>query len=207
MTVSEENVLSILPLADEYQMAKLKQDCENWLLAQLEHLPGSSDASSIDLYMRYLTTAQKYRLEHLMDTAIEQVSALNMGELEACEHYKEIEQSTLVTILKRRVQALESANAKLNSISESWRRKHDDLEDCLKKMSREKLTIKRALDEVDGAWELKGSDARCIDPVHIYGPRNYSCDKCTRQVNTYIQAKIWYLLNRGSTSAGITWPK
>ena len=198
-------MLRILPLADEYQMAKLKQDCELWLLAQLDHLPVSAD--NTDFYLRYLTTAQRFCLDHLMERTIDLVSELSIDELERSAEYEGVEQATLISILKRRVETLEKSNIKLNSVAESWRRKHDDLEECLKKMSREKLSIKRTLDEVEGAWELKGSDARCIDPVHIYGPRNYSCDKCSRQVNTYIQSKVWYLLNRGSTSAGITWPQ
>ena len=80
-------------------------------------------------------------------------------------------------------------------------------EELLKRAGRDKLTIKCALDQVDGAWEMKGSDARCIDPVHIYGPRQYSCEKCTKQLHTYIQSKVGFLLNRGANWAGINWPE
>lgn len=157
--------------------------------------------------MRYLSMAQQYTLDQLLEKTVELVSVLAVNELENHPEYGNIERDTMVKILKKRVQNLERGNAKLAQSSDSWRKKAEELEDCLKKMSREKLTIKRTLDEISGSWEAKNSDARCIDPVHIYGPRHFDCEKCTKQIHTFIQAKANYLLNKGSTWSGITWPQ
>ncbi len=46
------------------------------------------------------------------------------------------------------------------------------------KLSREKLTVKRTLDDIEGAWEAKGSDARY---VYIY--------------NTYVYKRLYGLDN------------
>ena len=194
-------MLTILPLADEYQMYKLKQDCELWLMHQLSVLPSGEQQ------MAYLSIAEKYSLDRLLENTVTLVSDMTVEDLERNPDYENLEQDTVVRILKRRVQSLETGNRKLQQSTDSWRQKCEDLQDCLMKMSREKLVIKRYLDEVEGSWELKGSDARCIDPVHIYGPRNYACEKCSRQVHTYIQAKVWHLLNRGSTCSAINWPE
>ena len=151
--------------------------------------------------------AQKFNLERLLDSAVDLVSDLTVNDLESHPDYKDIERETMVKILRKRVTTLERDNAKVSQSSESWRKKAEELEDCLKKMSREKFTIKRTLDEVSSAWDAKNCDARCIDPVHIYGPRHFHCEKCTRQVHTYIQGKVCFLLNKGSTWSGITWPQ
>ena len=218
--------MHILPLADEYQMMKLKSDCETWLLHQLHTTnttspsspttttSSSSSPSSVPAQhgLKFVSLAQQYQLERLLEAAVELLAGDDaklraVEELERHPDYDAIETGTLVRILRRRVTVLEKQHGKLVKTNDTWRKKCEDLEDCLKKMSREKLTIKRALDEVEGAWELKGSDARCIDPVHIYGPRNFTCETCTKQMQTYMQGKIHFLLNRGSNWSGITWPQ
>ena len=199
--VTENNVMKILPLADEYQMQKLKLECENFLIFELANI------SEQENVVRYLVLAQKYNLDRLLEMTVDMTSQLPLGTLEGHEDYQLIEQETLLKIVTLRAKQLEIISDKHEQVSISWEKKCNETEDVLKKMSREKLTVKRLLDEVEIAWEIKGSDARCIDPVHIYGPRNYSCEKCTRQVETYIQSKIWYLLNRGSTYSGISWPQ
>ncbi len=183
-------------------MGKVKWDCESWLLSQLD-----SVATSSEQQMKYVTLAQQYRLGRLLDKSVEMVSDLAVKELETHSDYADLDQGTIVKILKHRVQALEKSDAKLKHSMDNWRKRCEELEDVLKKMGREKLTIKKALDEMESAWEAKGSDTRCIDPVHIYGPRHYKCEKCTQQVRTYIQSKVWYLLNKGSTWSGVAWPQ
>lgn len=209
----------VLPLADEYQMQKLKGDCESWLLHQLAvHTPklypdqlkqevAVTEETPIDQQLRYLTMAQRYNLPGLLDRAVDLASSIPVQELESHPEYDNIEQDTLLQILKTRMQTLEKNQTKLTQSVDHWRTKYEEAEDCLMRLGREKLTIKRSLDEAEAAWDLKSSDCRCIDPVHIYGPRNYSCEKCTRQMHTYIQSKIWFLLNRGATCSGITWPQ
>lgn len=195
-----ENVLAVLPLADEYQMTKLKSDCERWLLQQMDRSPPDDEC------IKFLALAEKHSLTNLQDRTIDLVSNMTLRDLETHPDFGQLSNGTMVRVLKTRVENLENFNVKLRSSNDTWRSKCEDVEDVLKKMGREKLTIKYTLDEIETAWETKKSDARCIDPVHIYGPRNYACEKCTRQVHTYLQAKVWYLLNRGSTSSGISWP-
>ena len=199
-------------------MQKLKSDCETWLLHQLasqEHTvqiePVKADEADQEVYrkqqLRYLGMAQRYNLPGLLDRSVDMVSSMSAKDLHEHPDFDTIEQDTLVKILTHRVYALEKNQSKLTQSVDHWRGKCEDAQDCLMRLGREKLTIKRSLDEAEAAWEVKSSDCRCIDPVHIYGPRNYNCEKCTRQVHTYIQSKIWYLLNRGVTCSGITWPQ
>lgn len=137
---------------------------------------------------------------------MELAAQMPVDEFENSVNCKDLNQETVSLVYRTRVAALEKSNAKLQQSNETWEKKCQEIEDSSKKLSRDKETIKRTLDEIEAAWETKGPEARCIDPVHIYGPRNYCCEKCTRQVNTYIQSKVWYLLNRGSTWSGIQWP-
>ena len=197
-------------------MGKIKSDCELWLLDQLRtrgsvttptENPEESRAKDIAMVLQYLDIAQKFNLAHLRDEAVQLISCLDVEELEARPEYEKLSSEIVVQILKYRVQRLEKTVGKSKRKIDFWRKQSEEMEDLVKRNSREKLSVKRVLDELDVAWDIKSPDTRCIDPVHIYCPRIYSCEQCTKQLQTFMKTKVNFLLNKDANCSGINWPQ
>ena len=123
--VTENNVMKILPLADEYQMQKLKLECENFLIFELANI------SEQENVVRYLVLAQKYNLDRLLEMTVDMTSQLPLGTLEGHEDYQLIEQETLLKIVTLRAKQLEIISDKHEQVSISWEKKCNETEDVL----------------------------------------------------------------------------
>ena len=63
-------------------MAKLKSDCENWLLCQLNSVPTHHQ------HMRYVAMGQQFGMERLLERAVELISDLAVDDLEQHPDYQ-----------------------------------------------------------------------------------------------------------------------
>ena len=92
--VSDDNVLQILPLADEYQMHKLKGDCDNCLLHQVERETKPAEG------VAYLNMAQTYNLKRLRESSIELCSKLPLNVLERVPGFNDLDPANQIEVLK-----------------------------------------------------------------------------------------------------------
>ena len=91
---SDENVHRILSLSEEYQMQKLKVDCETCLLGLVEHENWPKEG------VTYLTIAQKYNLIRLRDRSADLASKLELKDLEQMPEFNDLETSYQLAVFK-----------------------------------------------------------------------------------------------------------
>ena len=92
--VSDENVLRILPLAEEYQMHKLKVDCETCMLLHVERETRPKEG------VIYLIIAQTYNLIRLRDRSADLASKLQLDHLEQMPEFNDLDSTNQIALLK-----------------------------------------------------------------------------------------------------------
>ena len=98
--VDESNFLFLLSLADEYQMAQLKQRCENFLLWRQK-----SKCQSV----YFLVLAQRFGLESLRKHCIEMAKDMPLSKLKSHEMYQYICPEIGQELAERRLEHFESS--------------------------------------------------------------------------------------------------
>lgn len=93
-SISDSNVLNLLPLVEEYQITAVKKKCEEFLLTK---------AGSMEL----LVTAQAYGLQQMLHKCIDHVRTKSFTELQKDPHFKRLEPDNLIHVLQLRVLDLE----------------------------------------------------------------------------------------------------
>ncbi|XP_074640751.1 BTB and MATH domain-containing protein 36-like [Tubulanus polymorphus] len=103
--IDGNSVYKLLPLAREYQMFVLTENCEEYLLT----LPPS---------MEHLIIAEEYNLPKLLDKCISFASNVKLCDLESRTEFKQLEQTTMIELLRRKIQTLETKQKALKTIHE-----------------------------------------------------------------------------------------
>ena len=91
---SDDNVLRILSLSEEYQMQKQKFDCENCLLLQVNRETRQKEG------VTYLTIAQKYNLIRLRDRSADLASKWQLNDLEQIPEFNDLDPTYQLAVLK-----------------------------------------------------------------------------------------------------------
>ncbi len=93
--ISDENVLQILPLAQEYQIVKVTERCEEYLLSQ---------SSSIKNFL----LAQKYDLKKLYESNFAYLKRAPVARLKSQAEFKTLDQDVLIELLMEKCDKFES---------------------------------------------------------------------------------------------------
>ncbi|XP_064630329.1 BTB and MATH domain-containing protein 38-like [Lineus longissimus] len=103
--VDENCVYSLLPLAREYQMITVLEKCEAQLMTQ----PAN---------MEHLIIAEEYGLSKLLDRCISYAAQVSLNDLEQKTEYLKLEPNTIIELLRRKIQVLETKQQALKTIQE-----------------------------------------------------------------------------------------
>lgn len=103
---SDETADILLPLAHKYQITRLKEDCEAFLVAKF-------DDSTMDdgRRMSYFTLAQSCQLEKLKKQALNYFAGFKSDELESILGFSNIEPSNKLDMYFCRIRMLESKSS------------------------------------------------------------------------------------------------
>ncbi|CAH1773707.1 unnamed protein product [Owenia fusiformis] len=104
--ISESNVRFLLPLADEYQIKKITQRCEDFLLATTLTVEG-------------LLLAQQYKLKNLRKACINQLRKNTLSDLKTDKLYPQLKMETRIMILEERCTLLESTMLTIDDVCSS----------------------------------------------------------------------------------------
>ncbi|XP_013397337.1 kelch-like protein 12 [Lingula anatina] len=214
-TITDENVFYVLPLAEEYQILKLKLDCEQVLLSHVQ--PKTTTPQPMEQVMEYMLLAQEYHLAELLDRTAESTAGLTNEELTKRREYPRLSSETKGRIATSRVILLEHKTRGQEKEINIAKRQCRELEEKCKiteqeidRHIREKKVIQKYLHEIKDAWDNRGEEVRCgKDEVHTYCSRNYECKDCNLKVKAFVSSKTDQLLHRSLKELGrntIKWP-
>ncbi|XP_013397955.1 BTB and MATH domain-containing protein 38-like [Lingula anatina] len=158
--INEENVHFLLELAEEYQIEKIKQRCEVFLLS------GNTDLESLLL-------AQRYCLDKLYTKCIEGATRLTLEDLEKCDEFQQLEPRTLNTIYKSKINTMRDYASYIKE-------KEVAMEKECNKVSRERDRIQSKLQTVKMLWETPSK--RCYRHMGNTAMFDFSCRECNEKV-------------------------
>lgn len=162
--ISENNVSFLLKLSEEYEIDRIKQRCEEFLLNQ--------ERSIQSLYL-----AHKYGLKNLFKVCFEFAKTRTVEELENTPEYKLLDKDIIMQIYREKVDMMRSY---ANDLKQSERR----LEVTCDKLKAEKENMKRSLESIQNIWNTPSK--RCYK--HITEEKfNFSCADCNDKIRWEIR--------------------
>lgn len=108
--VNESNCYFLLALAQEYQMAKLTQKCEDYLLEAVTKKQGVR-------VLETLVVAQSYSLEKVLAECINKTQSLSLTEVKRHEMYKQIEPLSQRKMIELQMQKVEKEVERLRRLA------------------------------------------------------------------------------------------
>ena len=111
-SVNENNCYFLLDLAEEYQVSKLTQKCENFLSQAVDKEQG---AAILDT----LIVAQKYTLEKVIDVCVKKTRNLSLQEIKSHSKYDEIEPLTQRKMIELQMSKVEDEFAQMKRLAGS----------------------------------------------------------------------------------------
>lgn len=111
-SVNENNCYFLLDLAEEYQVSKLTQKCENFLSQAVDKEQG---AAILDT----LIVAQKYTLEKVIDGCVKKTRDLSLQEIKSHSKYDEIEPLTQRKMIELQMSKVEDEFAQMKRLAGS----------------------------------------------------------------------------------------
>ena len=99
----DHNVIQLLPLAQEYQIEKLTERCEDFLLSQ---------ASSVKNYI----LAQRYSLDKLLEANTQYLKKAPLSRLKSQPEFESLDQSVLQDILMEKCEKFEGIVESLREV-------------------------------------------------------------------------------------------
>jgi hypothetical protein len=159
LCVSDNNVKYLLELADEYQIERIKQRCEDFLLSQ-------------ERSMETLVLAQKFHLKHLYSRCVEYAKTRTMEDLESSPEIGNVDQDTLIKIYKAKIDMIRDYASEL--------KQHESTlaQDC-DQLLREKDNMKSVLQNVQKLWDTPTK--RCYRHM-TDASFDFSCRDCNEKV-------------------------
>ncbi|XP_069106637.1 BTB and MATH domain-containing protein 38-like [Argopecten irradians] len=163
--ISDENVRFLLDLAEEYQIDRIKQRCENFLITQQSSLEA-------------LHLAQKFRLRTLYKRCVEFSKTKSLSELERNPHFSKLSAETKVDVLKAKTEML-------NNYANSLAKQETTLSRKCDLLTMERDNMKASLQAIHGIWGVPNK--RCYKHV-TDKDFTFSCVDCNENVNREIRA-------------------
>ena len=108
--VNESNCYFLLALAEEYQMAKLTQKSEDYLLEAVKKKQGVH-------VLKTLVVAQSYSLEKLLAECISQTQSLSLKEVKRHKMYEQIEPLSQRKMIELQMQKVEKEVERLRGLA------------------------------------------------------------------------------------------
>lgn len=109
--VTDKNVEVVLLLAEEYEVHRLVEICEDFMTKDLEFTTASSpDPEKV---VRYLYLAEKFGLEALQKAAFETAATMHSDSLENVREFWELPPVTTTNVFIRRLKLLETSGKKI----------------------------------------------------------------------------------------------
>lgn len=162
--ISDINVRYLLELSEEYEIDRIKQRCEEFLLNQ--------ERSIQSLYL-----AHKYGLKSLFRACFEFAKTRTVDELENSPEYKLLDKDIVLQIYREKVNMMRSY---ANDLKQSENR----LEVTCDKLKIEKENMKRSLQSIQTIWTSQSK--RCFR--HITDENfNFSCSDCNDKIRWEIR--------------------
>ena len=102
----------ILPLADEFQVKRLLDKCEEFLIKDIENDASTSNPEKI---VRYMNICEKYGLENLQKATFETAAKTPSDMLENVREFWELPAVTTTSVFIRRLKLLEQSGKVVRS--------------------------------------------------------------------------------------------
>lgn len=155
----ETNVKFLLELSEEFQINRVKERCEQFLVNQERSLG-------------ILVLAEKYKLRSLYKRCMEYAKTKTLEELDSSPECKKLSQETLLQIYHDKIDMLRDYSKDLTQ------RDRKTKQDC-ETLRMEKENMKRSLQSIQKLWEAPSK--RCFR--HIADSAfNYSCPECNEKI-------------------------
>ncbi|XP_041376993.1 BTB and MATH domain-containing protein 38-like [Gigantopelta aegis] len=105
--ITKQNIDDVLPLADEYQVEQLKENCASFLERQLVQCCDKTKVNNTDL-IHYMMLADNFSLKQPLETCLDIAAFRRYSNLEKIEEFKQISDATKVSLLSRRLSLIET---------------------------------------------------------------------------------------------------
>lgn len=102
---SEDTVLNILPLAEEYQVQDVKDRCEAFIAKSIKMAKKKN--MDIDTFVEYVKFAEMFNLKTVLPLVPQQGAIYDLKSLEDADTERELSQEIRMEILKERCKTLE----------------------------------------------------------------------------------------------------
>ncbi|XP_062580286.1 BTB and MATH domain-containing protein 38-like [Saccostrea cucullata] len=157
--ISDTNVKFLLQLSDEFQINRVKERCEQFLINQ-------------DRSLGILVLAEKYNLRSLYKQCMEYAKTKTLEELDSSPEIKRLSSKTVLQIYHDKIEMLRDYS---NDITQRDRRTMLDCET----LRMEKANMLRSLQGIQKLWDTPSK--RCFR--HIADSAfNYSCADCNEKI-------------------------
>ncbi|XP_064652918.1 kelch-like protein 38 [Lineus longissimus] len=162
--VTDENVNTLLSLADEYMMERIMTKCEDFLLEK-------------DPTMETLVTAQRYNLKRLFKSCVDYAKNCCLEDVEKCPEFTDLEPHTILMIYKSKLDSLREYAYAMQGKEKNTRSEHEAL-----KLQHEKTLLYTRT--IEGLWESPSK--RCYR--HITNDKfDFSCTECNEKVQRQVR--------------------
>ncbi|XP_045178703.1 BTB and MATH domain-containing protein 38-like [Mercenaria mercenaria] len=104
--ITEDNVEVVLPLADEFQVRRLVEKCEEFLIKDIED---TAPALHPEKIVRYMNISEKYGLENLQKSTFETAAKTPSSLLENVREFWDLPSVTTTSVFIRRLKLLEQS--------------------------------------------------------------------------------------------------
>lgn len=110
--VTEDNIAAILPLADEYQVKRLMDKCEDFLVQDIQTV---SPKPRPDKIVNYLGFSEKYGFERLQKASYETAAKTESDLLENVQDFWDLPSVTTTSVFIRRLKLLEQCGKNIRA--------------------------------------------------------------------------------------------
>ncbi|KAL5005632.1 hypothetical protein ScPMuIL_016790 [Solemya velum] len=107
-TIDENNVIRILPLAEKYEVTRLKSRCEKFLIQQTQ-----GETLAAEILVQNIRLSVTHELGKLWSLCVDRASNFDSEKLESIQDFRDLSEETINGIFRHRLKMYEHACKKI----------------------------------------------------------------------------------------------